>query len=413
MNLADTLERAAAALPEAAQALRDANGDPHRVLDGLGREGAAAVLAWALREEPEAGEELLEAWTGREEAPDLLQAVPEAGLPKPARKALRRARHQLRSRGVELAEPAPAARVARVGSGEESVEGAFVSPIDPGGARVLTLIEDNPGGGARLVQVVTDARRGVAECDVVTTTRGRARRFVREITSHPRFRAVPVSREAVRALLARAVGRQAPDRPLPRSFVELRSHLLGREASEAPGAGGEPGAPPAEQARRELGAPEAGPAAERRAVELLRGQEILPWIPPMERLREVVERLEQAEEGPVVVSGATRQARRDSILQRGAEEVFGGEEGALLAEWLEETAFLLWQEGREEDARALLGAARHVLDSESEESELRRALLELALEPILARLRQGDEGEPPEASEEEAQGEGDSLLVKP
>jgi len=412
VNLADALERAAAALPEAAEALRDANGDPHRVLDGLGAEGAARVLAWALREEPEAGEELLEAWSGRDEAPGLLQAVSEEGLPKPARKALRRARHQLRSRGVELAESAPAPRVARVGSGEESVEGAFVSPIDPGGARVLTLIEDNPGGGARLVQVVTDARRGVAECDVVTTTRGRARRFAREITSHSRFRAVAVPREAVRALLLRAVERQAPDRPLPRAFAELRSHLLGREA-EAPGAGGEPATTPGERVRRELGEPEARPAAERRAVELLLGQEILPWIPPMERLREVVERLEQAEEGPVVVSGATREARRDSILQRGAEEVFGGEEGALVAEWLEETAFLLWQEGREEDARALLGAAPRVLDSEGEESELRRALLELALEPILARLREADEGEPPEGSAEDAEGEGDSLLVKP
>lgn len=412
MNLADTLERAAAALPEAAEALRDANGDPHRVLDGLGAAGAAPVLAWALREEPAAGEELLEAWSGRDEAPGLLQAVSEEGLPKPARKALRRARHQLRSRGVELTEPAPAARVARVRSGEESVEGAFVSPIDPGGARVLTLIEDNPGGGARLVQVVSDARRGVAECDVVTTTRGRARRFAREITSHPRFRAVSVPREAVRALLARAVERQAPDRPLPRAFAELRSQLLGREAA-APESAGEPAATPGERVRRELGEPEAGPAAERRAVELLLGHEILPWIPPMEHLREVVERLEQAEEGPVVVSGSTRQARRDSILQRGAEAVFGGGEGALVAEWLEETAFLLWQEGREEDARALLGAARRVLDSEGEESELRRALLELALEPLLARLREAEEQAPPEGSADEAEGEGDSLLVKP
>jgi len=413
MILAEALERAAGALPEVANALWDANGDPHRVLDAVGAEGAARVLAWVLAEEPAAGEELLDAWTAREEAPALLRSVPEGELPKRARKALRRARHQLRSRGVALAEPAPAARVARVGGGGEPVEGSFVSPVDPSGARVVTLIEDNPAGGTRLFQVVTDARQGIAECEAATLTRGRARRFVREITSHPRFRAVPVPAESARALLARAAARQAPDRPLPRAFVEYRSHLLGRDSGEGRG---ESPATPGERARRELGPPPAGPAPLRRVVELLRSHEILPWIPPAERLREVVERLEQTVDGPLVVSGATRRGRQDAILQQGAEEIFRGEEGELAAEWLEETAYLLWSAGREEDARACLGAARLLLDSADEESELRRALLELALEPILARLREAEadsEGSAEEGAEAADRGAEGSLLVKP
>ena len=65
-----------------------------------------------------------------------------------------------------------------------------------------------------------------------------------------------------------------------------------------------------------------------------------------------------------------------------------------MAEWREETAYLLWKQDREEDARACLAAG--------DDREVRRAILEVALEPVLARLQ-----------EEEREQEADSLVVKP
>jgi len=51
VSLADALERAASALPDAADAIRDANGDADRVLEALPPQAAAEVLAWLLTED--------------------------------------------------------------------------------------------------------------------------------------------------------------------------------------------------------------------------------------------------------------------------------------------------------------------------------------------------------------------------
>ena len=111
VGLPEALERAASALDADADAIRPANGDPSQLLRGLDAEAATRVLAWLLEHVPAAGAELAAAWA---EEPDAgaapILAIPEEGLPKPARKTLRRARHQLRSRGVAV-EVAPRVQV--------------------------------------------------------------------------------------------------------------------------------------------------------------------------------------------------------------------------------------------------------------------------------------------------------------
>jgi hypothetical protein len=392
VSLADALERAAGALPGAADALRDANGDPDRVLDALGSEGAGPVLVWLLANETDDAGELLEAWAERDEGPALLAALAEDELPKPARKLLRKARHRLRSRGVAVEEPTPEPRVARLAGAEgEGLDAAFVSPIDPTGMRVVTWIESHPGGGARLLQIVVDARRGVVECEAYSATKGRARRFARDLASRDKLPATPVEQGAARALLARAVERQAADRPLPRAFAELRSHLT--EPADA--------ATPGELAEAALEA-QAGPAGVRRVVELLREREILPWLLPQEGLRAAAEKLQELEKGKIILSGPRKREQADEILNETAASLVDADEAARVAEWLRETAYLLWKAEREADAGACLGAARDMLDGSPQESELPLALLELALAPLLERLR-----------EEEREEDESSLLVKP
>ena len=62
IGLPEALERAATALPGAADMIRPANGDPGQLARTLGAEDAGAVLAWLLENEPGAGEELALAW---------------------------------------------------------------------------------------------------------------------------------------------------------------------------------------------------------------------------------------------------------------------------------------------------------------------------------------------------------------
>lgn len=391
MSLADALERAASALPDAADAIRPANGDPDRVLAALAPEAAAGVLAWLLANDPEAAGELADAWAERDAAAPVFAAVAEEGLPKAGRKALRRARHRLRSRGVAVDERAPVPRVARIAPADEDVDAAFVSPIDPTGARIVTLIEANPAGGARLFEVITDARRGIVECRVYTTTRGRARRFGQELAGRERFASTAVPRAAAQALLARAAERQAADRPLPRAFAEWRTHL-----SRPP----EGAATPGRLARAALG--DDAPDGVGRALERIRERALGPWIPAGESLRATAEKLQELSKSKIIVSGVRRREQVDALLKDSAGEVFAGEEATLAAEWLEETAYLHWKAGREDDARACLAAARDVAAAEGGASEVRRALLEAALRPILDQVQA-----------EERESEAGSLLVKP
>ncbi len=380
MSLADALDRAATALPGTADAIRPANGDPDRVLEALAAEDAASVLGWLLREDAEAGCELAETWAEQDAAAAVFEALDDTGLPKAARKAVRRARHRLRSRGVALDETAPEARVARVpGAGvEEALETALISPYDPTGARIVTLVESNPSGGARIFQVISDVRKGILDCKIYGTSRGKARRFARELGGRERYAGVEIPIGSARAWLAVCAARQPRDRAVPRAFAESRTSLV------------EEGATPGALVREAL-----EPAASARpAIELLRTHELGPWIPDGEGLRETAEALQELEKGKIIVSGGARREQVEEILSGAIERIFEGEEGELLAEWLAESAYLFWKKDREEDARACLAGTT--------DREVRRSVLEVALAPVLERLK-----------EEEQEQEAGSLVVKP
>ena len=136
MSLADILEAAASALPDDAESIRPANGDPFQLMDRLGADGASRVLAWVLANEPESGAELAMAWVDVEGGPAVLASLEEGGLPKAGRKALRKALHRLRSRGIALPAKRKAAPVvARLPRIEDDLEAGYVSAHDPRGAR--------------------------------------------------------------------------------------------------------------------------------------------------------------------------------------------------------------------------------------------------------------------------------------
>ena len=96
VGLPEALERAASALPEHADAIRPANGDPFQLAQALDEGASGAVLRWLLENEPAAGEELAHEWaedpkgTGR-----IVLGLDLSGLPNSARKPRRMARMEL------------------------------------------------------------------------------------------------------------------------------------------------------------------------------------------------------------------------------------------------------------------------------------------------------------------------------
>ncbi len=393
LALPDALERAAGALRALADRIRPANGDPDSLLASLEPEAAAQVVSWLLQNQPEAGAELAEAWAeDAERGGEALRRVGAEGLGKAARKALRRAQHRLRSRGVEVPEPGPAPLVAKLPPLQDRLEAALLSALDPRGARVVFLVEPHPSGGARLFELGVDDERGVLSLEVYSAGRSRVRRFVREATQRSDAPALEAPPASVRALVARIAAGQPPDRALPRGFAEWRASLaVAPEGTPTPG----------ELARAALG-DDGGPAAVARVAERVRRGELGPWPPAVRALRDLAERIVEIGKGRIIVSGARRREQIEQALEEALGDLFGEGARAIAARRLEESAYLAWQADREAEARDCLAAARAFREESAAGNPVARAMLEMALAPVRSGLEQ-------ELAEEEAS----SLVVKP
>ncbi len=393
VGLPEGLERAASALPGDADAIRPANGDPSALLRALDVEAATRVLGWLLVHEPEAGAELADSWA---EEPDVasgpLTQLRVDSLPKAGRKALSRVRHRLRSRGIELGEPEPAALVAKLPPIDEMLETAFLSAVDPRGTRIAYLVESNPTGGVRLFELVLDEERGVIEFEVYATGRSKARQFLRDLRSREKFPAIEAPAEAVRALIQKIAAGQPAARPLPRGFIEFRAHV----AEPKPGA-----LTPGALAQEALGAALDAKALAR-ASELVRKHEIGPWPAGVPVLEKLAERIQELAKSPLVVSPAARRERAQTLLSEAQAEIFAEPAGAHTAQRFAESAYVLWKSDREEDAKACLAAAQAFRAGNPAENPVALALLEIVLAPVLESL---DQPAPAEAEP--------SLLVKP
>jgi hypothetical protein len=348
-------------------------------------------LQWLLENEPVDGGRLADAWTERPDLdPTPLLEVDERNLPKVAKKALRRARHRLRSRGLAVAEPSAEKVVATLGRVEDELSVAVLTPLDPRGARIAYLVEGNPSGGARVFEVMLDEERGVVGFEAFNTGRSKARRFLRELVHRDRCPAVEASPDAVRALIARVAGYQLSNRPAPRGFSEWRSRVANApEGTPTPG----------EAVREALG--EVDPGHVERAVELIRQRELGPWPPENPALQTAAEKIVEIEKSELVLSASARRDQADRIIDEALAEIFVAPFAPRCAERFEEMGYVYWKWGRDDDARACLAAADAFRSRPPAEEPLARVMLEVLLAPVLGGLQ------------EEASGEEDSLIVRP
>jgi hypothetical protein len=390
VSLADALDRAAEALPELADVIRPANGDSQRVLEGLDGKQVKSLLVWMLGESPDDGYQLATEWAEHDTGRAALGEIAEGELDKPGRKALRRVRHKLRSRGVELPEAPAAPRVVKLPDVEGELEGAFVSPLDPGGARVVVMVKSHPSGGARIFELVTDELLGIRRCEVYKASRGKARRFLKEATAGGSGAGVPVAPESARALVARVAAGQPTDRSLPRAFAEWR-----RQLTEAPEGTPTPGELAA------AGLPEPTAKDEVHLLEMIEQMRVGPWPPPEQALRKTAEQLAEVKDSKIVVSGPARRERFDEILRDAAQHAYGEGFSSHTAARFEESAYVFWKSGREDEARACLAGARAFREQEAGSNAVARALLGRLLAPLLA------------AENETEDTESGSLVVKP
>ena len=386
MSLASALEDAADSFPDLADVIRPANGDPMRLLESLERSSSVMLLGWLLNKNLVAGEELVEAWLEEAEGLAAILELNPADLNKTARKVIRRAKHFLRSRGIDLPKTAPEAKVVTLPTLEESFNTAAVTPIDPSGTRLLFIVEENPAGGLRLFEVTVSEDRGILGVRVYSAGRSKVRNFLKGLKA-----GAVAEVDLVKALIARAVARHPADRPMPASLSEWRGHLVDAEALTA--------STPGDAAFEELGDSEELDADF--VIELAKKGEVGPWPPETKALEEVAQKIQDRLDGPIVLNEKQKMDQVNEIIDESLEKFFGETRGLKMSERYKESAYIHWKQGSLETAKACLAAARAFLDQPPTRNAVARYLVETPLSSVL-----------PKAKEENVD-QGDSLIVAP
>lgn len=382
MSLPEALERAAEALPDQADLIRPANGDPAQLLATMDADGSQNVLVWLLANEPVAGEELLLAWCDDDRGVERVQSIDVKQLPKSGKKLLRTALHRLRTSGIALAAPGTAKPVvSKLSEVADDISGVYMTPVDPRGSFLLFLVESNPSGGARLFQILLDERRGIVEFEVYNTGRSKTRSFIRKLTdSTPAGSAGAemIDGEIARGMLRRIAGSHPADRPFPRAFSEWRRKLENGAADDTPG----------DAVRRVLGEPseEIAKGADERVAERVRSAEIGPWPPQTSRLTEVSSRLSTAIDDVVDKQGEARSDALEEALTEATAAVFEGEYAGHTAARFEANAYLAFKAEREAEARDYLAAGDRFRAGNLGKDRVARALTETFMASILKRM---------------------------
>jgi hypothetical protein len=378
LSLARALEAAASALAAHEDAIRPANGDPERLLAALTPPAATEVLAWLLENHPADGEELALAWADLEAGTAPLRGLEGRALGKAGRKALRRAQHRLRSRGVELEAGPVVAHVATLPKLEDEINVALVSPPDPSGAQLVVVVESSPSGGARIFQGAVDSERGILEFRVLQTNRSQARRLLRDLDVNDALAATEAPRESIAALLANAAEAQPPDRALPQQFGEWRTRI-----ARAPAGTATPGA----LARAAIdGAPT--PSLLREVADAIAAGAYGPWPPEFEALHAVAEKVRDTAKSQLLVNEQQRTAQVDGVISDALDARYAEPAGERTATRFEEFAYAAWKRNRNDEAQRCIAAAHSFREQPARDNPVARALFDRALRPLLDALQQ-------------------------
>lgn len=402
MSLPETLEHAATELASLADQIRPANGDPDRLLEELKPEEAAALLVWVLEHEPGSGAELVEAWGESEAGAAVLLGLSDEGLSKVGRKLLRKARHRLRSRGLEVVAVEPAATPGRrLVKADDPFEAAYLSTPDFRGARVGYLAGRHPAGGARLFEIRFDEARGILDFKVYNAGRSKVRGFLRSLAGARARQLFDVPATALCALIRRASLAQPSDRPLPTGFVEWRGRLF----SEALEKEATPGA----LARAALASGLDSINLEQALADVSKSiaeGEAGPWPPATRWVSEWMDKGRGAVED---LEGEARDAAIESWLEEVSADLAERLDRSLLTRHLEELAWARWQADEADLARSLIRVADAVANDAEVHRRLARTRAESLFAPFVSDLRPGEPDD--ESADESAEGVVDEAIA--
>jgi hypothetical protein len=307
--------------------------------------------------------------------PPLLAALFGGATDKPRRKALRRALHLLRTRGVLV----PAGLLAReeplIGRERPPTVKSLVSQVLGNGDSVVVL--EAPKEilvGNFLVAVIND-ETGFRECHLLNMKSRQQEEFRDYYRQQGLSEWYPVPGPYAVRLLEDAYRQGGASAEAVRLYVGLRDKIWknwGRPEA----------APDLEQAL-----PALNPAEQVRLLEQSRQLAAQPcfhsWLPGLEELGPWMEKLQEAQQSPLVLSDQQKQGRADALLEEATRALYPPENRPLWGRRLLALAYCLDLNQRPAEARMAQAAAADLADPERHllagESPFLKSLVQIGL----------------------------------
>lgn len=292
--------------------------------------------------------------------------------PKVLQKAIKKALHRLKSRGVIFNEN-QAPRQIMLGGAVSRLERCLASFIDGSGDRMILMIRTRPGGGYQIAYLVLNYGAGIRFAKALQMSRRELPEMLESVQAQaPLIDLAPAHCQRQIALVQQM--NLAARTPVPEEFFMLRDLI------------GEPQMMPETSAIYEALSPaelEMARAQDAHVSDLLDLPELAGWTLPESVVQTYADALAEIDASKIVVSETMRQERIGRVFESAMQEVLGEESRAIMRLRLEEMAYYFLQTDRRPEALWALGTAESLLDDNPDRLRLNPfagALLERSLE---------------------------------
>jgi hypothetical protein len=278
----------------------------------------------------------------------LLEEMMAVLQDKKAVKGIKRVLYRFKQKGLEWERTAPPERPILRPPQAGAPQG-YVGAPDSTGSRVVVIARPRPQGGIRVYFSIVSDQDGMVRFEVTDLTAKGLREFVGESLSTEEFPVVEAPAGYGVYLLHEAAGlSQRREKPLPLGYKDaekaLRDVTWGGPVSLIYRHIHEESVRDNARLRKESG-------------DLHKIAPFSSWFLHPDAVRPYAEAITEAEESHIVLTPQQKDARLSSLYRRALEGLFPEEERLLWKRRLEETAYILWKQGREHEARMAVRAA--------------------------------------------------------
>lgn len=265
-------------------------------------------------------------------------------LDKPRQKALKKAFHLLKTRGLTI--PAgiiPQTETSLARRPETTPWEGLVSTIDAFGSRIIVLKGPKAGLGFNMLHALCNDREGLKDCFVLSASKKERREILDKYQQDEHGELVSVPLPYCLRLLEEAFSRRAdPKSEGPATYRQVRDRLLALIDLDA--------APAVEDLLPPLSEAEAARYIEE-SYDLCLEENFHPWLPTAEDLAPWLKKIRDIYESPLVLSDEQRNERIDLVMAQATGALFPPEERPLWSRRLLEMAYYLDRRGKPEKAR--------------------------------------------------------------